>query len=157
MPRNRDILKAALKNPNVRAFIMAVRLGEGTSDERGYNRLVGGGEFEGFDKHPGIRRWIERYDIWSSAAGAYQFITPTWRGLVSEWGFEDFSPDTQDEAAVALILERNALKDIMGGRIEEAVRKLRTVWASLPGSPYGQRTESMGRFLAEYDRHGGKR
>lgn len=157
MPRSRAILKSALLNPNVKAFLRAIRLGEGTSDDAGYGRLVGGGDFEGFDKHPGIRRWIERYGVWSSAAGAYQFIAPTWRGLAAEWGFEDFSPQSQDEAAVALILERDALKDVMGGRIEQAVRKCRTIWASLPGSPYGQRTETMKRFLEEYDKHGGKR
>lgn len=157
MPRNRAILKGALLNPNVKAFLRAIRLGEGTSDDLGYQRLVGGGEFEGFDQHPGIKIYIKAYNIWSSAAGAYQFILPTWRGLVSEWGFTDFSPSTQDEAAVALILEKNALKDVMGGRIEEAVRKCKQVWASLPGSTHGQRTETMKRFLAEYDQHGGDR
>lgn len=157
MPKNRDILKGALRNPNVVAFLRAIRLGEGTSDDDGYRRLVGGGEFEGFDKHPGIKVWIKAYNIWSSAAGAYQFITPTWKGLVAEWGFENFEPSTQDEAAVALILEKNALKDVMGGRIEDAVRKCRTIWASLPGSQYGQRTETMKRFLEEYDKHGGSR
>lgn len=156
MPKSRKILQDALLSKNVQAFLRAIRLGEGTSDKNGYRRLVGGGEFDGYDRHPGRKVWIERYQIWSSAAGAYQFIMPTWNGLVSEWGFDDFSPTTQDEAAVALILEKNALKFVMAGRIPEAVDRCKKIWASLPGSPYGQRTESMDRFVEEYVRHGGK-
>lgn len=145
-----------MQHPNVVAFLRAIRLGEGTSDDQGYSRLVGGGQFVGFDKHPGRKVWIERYQIWSSAAGAYQIITPTWNGLVREWGFTDFEPATQDEAAVALLLEKNAIKHIMLGDVKEAVERAKRIWASLPGSPYGQRTETMDRFIEEYRRYGGQ-
>lgn len=153
--RDKTVLVEALRSQNVKAFLRAIRLGEGTKDDAGYSRLVGGGDFAGFDEHPGQKVWIERYQVWSSAAGAYQIILPTWRGLVREWGLKDFSPDSQDMAAVALIMERNALKYVLSGRIEEAVYRLRTVWASLPGSPHGQRTETLRAFLDEYRKHGG--
>lgn len=153
--KDRKILQDALKNKNVLAFLRAIRLGEGTSDEDGYRRIVGGTDFDDFSEHPGVKIWLKRYQVYSSAAGAYQFIAPTWRGLKKEYGFEDFGPKCQDEAAVALILEKNALKPVMVGRIPEAVDKCKMIWASLPGSPYGQRTESMERFLDEYEKHGG--
>ena len=135
-------LQNALQNPNVAAFLKAIRLGEGTQDEAGYYRIVGGQTFTDDSKHPNVRVWIDRYKVWSTAAGAYQFIRPTWDGLVRQYGFPDFSPDCQDEGAVALIAERGALDDVIAGRLEEAVRKVRNVWASLPGSEAGQRTES---------------
>ena len=41
---NIEGLRLAVNEPNVRAFLKAIRLGEGTSDELGYYRLVGGGD-----------------------------------------------------------------------------------------------------------------
>ena len=95
-------LQAALENANVRAFLRAIRLGEGTSDEAGYYRIVGGGSFSDDSKHPGVKVYIQRYDVYSTAAGAYQIINGTWNGLVRQYGFTDFSPESQDLAAVAL-------------------------------------------------------
>lgn len=143
-------LQAALSSPRLRAFQRALRLGEGTADDLGYQRLVGGGEFEGFEQHPQKRVWLPKLRVYSDAAGAYQFMSRTWRGLVEQYGFQDFSPATQDLACVALIVGRRALDDVLAGNLQEAVRKCRLEWASLPGSPYGQRTETMERFSAEY-------
>lgn len=153
---SRADLKAALADPNVRAFLRAIRLGEGTADDLGYRRLVGGGEFESFAWHPKVRRWIPRYEVYSTAAGAYQIILPTWLELVRKYGFPDFTPGVQDEAAVALIRGRGALADVKFGRIEEAIRKCAAEWASLPGSTYGQRTERLDRVLSEYRKYGGE-
>lgn len=148
-------LFAALDHPNVKAFLRAIRLGEGTADEGGYQRIVGGDQFTTFDDHPRQRVWIERYKVWSTAAGAYQIIVPTWDGLVEKYGFKDFSPLTQDLAAVALIKGRGALQDVIEGRFTTAVEKCGKEWASLPGSPYGQRTETLASVEAEYLKHGG--
>lgn len=146
---------AELMNGNVNAFLRMIRLGEGTEDPAGYYRLVGGGAFSDDSHHPNKRIWIERYKVWSTAAGAYQIIFPTWSELASTYGFEDFKPLTQDMAAVALIARRKALALVRVGRVEEAIEKCRLEWASLPGSPYGQRTESLESALAEYKKHGG--
>lgn len=151
----REALHEALQSPNVRAFLRAIRLGEGTSDALGYRRVVGGGEFTGYEKHPEVRVRIVRYNVVSSAAGAFQIIAPTWRGLVAQYGFPDFSPSCQDEAAVALILEKGALADVKAGRVVEAIRKCKEVWASLPGSSAGQRTEALEDVLGAYRAHGG--
>ena len=148
-------LRAALDHLNVGAFLKAIRLGEGTSDDLGYYRIVGGGSFSDDSSHPNKRVWIERYKVWSTAAGAYQIINPTWRGLVKKYGFTDFSQHSQDMAAVALIAGRHALQDVIAGRFYEAVDKCAAEWASLPGSTAGQRTEAIGNVLQVYLDNGG--
>jgi muramidase (phage lysozyme) len=154
---DRQRLRAALaEHSNVRAFLRAIRLGEGTSDDRGYHRIVGGQEFEDFSHHPGVKVFLPRYGVRSSAAGAYQFIWPTWNGLVAEYGFEDFAPERQDQGAVALILEHHALDEVEAGKVVEAIRLCSPVWASLPGSLAGQRTEALDRVVAEYVKWGGQ-
>lgn len=143
------------KHANVIAFLRAIRLGEGTADDRGYHRVVGGGEFESLCAHPRILVPIPRYNIKSTAAGAYQFIWPTWKGLLDQYHFPDFSEESQDLGAIALIREKDAIDDVKAGLISEAVRKCKNIWASLPGSDLGQRTEKMANVLAEYHKHGG--
>lgn len=150
----RDDLLAISREVNVAAFLRAIRLGEGTADQEGYRRLVGGGEFDGW-QHP--RKLIRLSPTLSStAAGAYQILARTWDGLVAQYGFADFAPLTQDCAAVALIAGRKALDDVRAGRIVEAIRKCNREWASLPGSPYGQRTESLDRIIVTYRAQGGR-
>ena len=150
-----DDLNDALAHDNVKAFLRAIRLGEGTTDPDGYRRIVGGQLFTDFSWHPKVRVWIERYKVWSTAAGAYQITIKTWSGLVNQYGFKDFMPKTQDLAAVALIVEKGALDDIMEGRIRAAIRLCSPLWASLPNSEAGQRRESLEAVLAEYQKHGG--
>ena len=152
----RQDLIDALTKTNVTAFLRCIRLGEGTSDEAGYYRIVGGGTFSDDSKHPNVRVFLPRWNVYSTAAGAYQIINPTWRGLVNQYGFEDFSPDSQDQAAVALLAGRNALQDVVFGEFESAVQKASKEWASLPGSSAGQRTESYEAVQNEYLSHGGK-
>lgn len=152
---DRQNLKRSLENKNVAAFLKAIRLGEGTTDDMGYYRIVGGGTFSDDSVHPGVKVWIERYKVWSTAAGAYQIIRPTWAGLQKQYGFDDFMPDTQDEAAVALIAGRGALDDVIAGRFAVAVAKCAAEWASLPGSKAGQRTEDLASVLRVYLAAGG--
>lgn len=142
-------------HPNVRAFLRAIRLGEGTSDDLGYRRIVGGATFSNFADHPRTKVYLPRYDVHSTAAGAYQFLARTWDEMKAKYGLRDFSPESQDIAAVGLLIRRKALQAVLDGRIEEAIRLCRLEWASLPGSPYGQRTEALDRVLAEYRKHGG--
>jgi len=149
-------LQAALQNPNVQAFLKALRLGEGTSDEQGYYRVVGGGTFTDDSVHPHVRVFIPKYNVYSTAAGAYQITFPTWSGLCQQYNFPDFKPETQDEAAVALIAERHALDDVMCGRLPAAVDKCAAEWASLPGSLPGQRQENFNAVQQVFLNNGGK-
>ena len=152
---NRQDLEAAIAHPNTLAFLHAIRLGEGTADEDGYRRIVGGQLFDSFDCHPNIHVRLPRYNVVSSAAGAYQLIYPTWCGLVREYAFEDFSPTCQDLAAIALIAEKGALHFVIAGQLQEAVSRCAATWASLPGSTAGQRTEGFDKVQQCYLDHGG--
>lgn len=146
------------QNGNVQAFLRVIRFCEGTSGDNGYRMMFGGGLFDSFADHP---RKVNTFKLSkggtlsSSAAGAYQFLTKTWDGLVSQYGFTDFSPQNQDLGAIALIQGRKALDDVIAGRIEVAVRKCAKEWASLPGSPYGQPTKTMDQVLEAYRLAGG--
>ncbi len=146
-----------LQHPNVRAFLRMLRHGEGTAGEDGYRTMFGGGLFDSFADHPrrAITRTLGGTPITSTAAGAYQVLARTWDGLVRQYGFADFTPASQDLGAVALILGRKALDDVIAGRFEDAVRKCNREWASLPGSPYGQPVVTMARARQEYEAHGG--
>lgn len=160
-------LIAALQDTNVQAFLRMLRHGEGTAGDDGYRVMFGGGHLVGLDGQPGtaddfadhprkaITRKLGGTPITSTAAGAYQFLSRTWDGLVKQYGFADFSPMNQDLGAVALILGRKALDDVIAGRFEDAVRKCNREWASLPGSPYGQPVVTMARARQEYESHGG--
>jgi muramidase (phage lysozyme) len=150
-------LVAALQDPNVQAFLRMLRHGEGTAGDDGYRVQFGGGLFDSFADHPRtpITRKLGGTPITSTAAGAYQFLARTWDGLVQQYGFADFSPMNQDLGAVALILGRKALDDVIAGRFEDAVRKCNREWASLPGSPYGQPVVTMARARQEYEAYGG--
>jgi muramidase (phage lysozyme) len=142
---------------NMKAFLRAIRLGEGTSDDQGYSRLCGGGEAKNLNRHPAYDGFIvslPKLGIKSTAAGAYQINKPTWESL----GYNKltpFDPDSQDVAAYKLIARAGAVADVDAGRIAEAVHKCRKIWASLPGAGYGQREESLSRVVAEYEKNGG--
>ena len=132
----------AMSNQNLQAFLTLIRTGEGTADAGGYSRLYGGGSFSSFADHP--RQVVTRGGWSSTAAGAYQILSRTWDDLRAQgYDLPDFSPENQDKAAVALIKRRGALADVLAGRFDRAIAKCNQEWASLPGSPYGQRTLSM--------------
>lgn len=149
---------------NVRAFLWALRYGEGTQGEEGYQTLFGGMLFKGHDgiyqtfddfaDHPRLRvsmKLKKGGTLTSTAAGAYQFLERTWDSLVAQYGFANFEPTNQDLAAIALIAGRGALDDVVAGRIDVAVMKCNKEWASLPGSPYGQPVVTLDVFKREYE------
>lgn len=150
-------LRSALRNPNVRAFLSVIRHGEGTAGNYGYRTMFGGETFDGYAWHPNrkVTKTVGGKPLTSTAAGAYQFLFKTWEGLVNRYGFEDFSPECQDEAAVALIAIRHALQDVVDGHFSVAIDKCAEEWASLPGSPYGQPTMTMDRARDIYVKYGG--
>lgn len=158
LSRMRDVRPAMLSDANVQAMLRVIRTGEGTADAAGYRRIVGGGLFDSYADHPRVVRsgTFANGTTWrSSAAGAYQFIESTWDETRRLMGLPDFSPASQDLAALGRIAARGALADVIEGRFDVAVRKLAREWASLPGSPYGQPTISAERARAIYAAAGG--
>lgn len=148
---------ADLENANVRAFLAMIRAGEGTADANGYRRMFGGKLFDSYADHPRVKvsASLGGQVITSTAAGAYQFLSRTWDECAAALELTDFSPPSQDEAAVFLIRRRGALADVKAGNFEEAVRKCAKEWASLPGSPYGQPVKTLAQARATYEKAGG--
>ena len=148
-----NVPRSALDNANVKAFLRVIRSGEGTADQGGYNRLFGGGTFSSFADHP--RQIIKKSGYASSAAGAYQFITSSWDETKRVMGLVDFSPTSQDFAAIGRIAARGALDDVIAGRFDTALGKVAREWASMPGSPYGQPVISLATARNVYASNGG--
>jgi muramidase (phage lysozyme) len=121
-----------LSNPNVRAFLDVLAYCEGAD----YNTVFGGGSFVGW-QHPCRKVQAGGYN--SDAAGRYQFLCSTWRGL----GLQDFSPANQDLGAIILIAQKGALQDIANGDLQTAVSKCRGTWPSLPGGSQQTRNWSQ--------------
>lgn len=140
-------------SPNLSAFLRVIRAGETGQGDSAYRTMFGGGLFDDFSDHP--RQKVTRGTLTSTAAGAYQFLSKTWDECAKALNLPDFSPASQDAAAVFLIKRRGALEDVEAGRIQQAIVKCNREWASLPGSPYGQPTRTMDMALATYQRYGG--
>lgn len=155
---------------NRAAFLWMIRKAEGTAGPNGYRTLFGGRLFSGWADHPRVaQQFTDKAGrrLWTSAAGAYQFmaVSPlpgggstrvnTWDRVRDKLGLPDFSPASQDEAALELIRERGALADVDAGRFDEAVRKVRSVWASMPGAGYAQPEKSLQALRVAYAEAGG--
>lgn len=160
-----DPLPQAEPGANVSAFLWTIRRAEGTAGPDGYRTLFGGSKFTGWADHP---RQPQRFGaVWTTAAGAYQFMAVsalptggttkvnTWDRIRDRLGLPDFSPASQDAAAVELIREAGALGDVEAGRFDAAVAKVRRIWASLPGAGYGQPERSLSDLRTAYAQAGG--
>ena len=128
-----SVTDSDLLNSNVAAFLALIRYGESSNGNEAYTMLYGGGQFSDMSRHP-----QQYFDVGdgrrTSAAGAYQITYTTWKALVSRYGIPDFTPASQDFAAVCLIKGRGALGDVEAGRFDRAIAKCRPEWTSLPGA-----------------------
>ncbi|WP_205529541.1 glycoside hydrolase family 24 protein [Taibaiella koreensis] len=138
---------------NVKAFLMTIRHCEGTAGPNGYRMHFGGSLFSSFADHP--RKVITKSGYSSSAAGAYQILTRTWDVVKKQIALPDFSPESQDKAAVQLIKNRGAYDAILSGDLRLALDRCNDEWASLPGSTYGQPTRSYDQCKAWFKQYGG--
>lgn len=146
-----------VQHPQVQAVLRVIRRGEGTTGEAGYRTLFGGDTFASFADHPRqrITRTMGGKPITSTAAGAYQFLSSTWDETARLMGLNDFTPASQDRAAVGRIAARGALDDVKAGRITVALQKIGREWASMPGSPYGQPVISLATATRVFQDAGG--
>lgn len=90
-----------------------------------------------------------------SAAGRYQLLERYWDANRRQVDLQDFSPESQDLIAIQQMIERRALPDIEAGRFVTALRKVKNIWASLPGAGYGQHENAIERLQAAYLEAGG--
>lgn len=142
---------------NEKAFLDMLAVSEGTygHGDNGYNVIVGGDLFHGYGKHPNVLVTLNKAGLKSTAAGRYQFLERTWDALALKLHLPDFSPASQDLAALELIAECGASDDVRSGRFADAVYKCRKIWASLPGAGYGQHENSLESLESAYFRAGG--
>ena len=127
-----------LQDRRVQAFLGALRQGESNGQ---YNKIVNGGTADGrfinggtfgdYSQHP--NKSVPQPDGKSStAAGAYQITFPTWRERAQGLGLKDFSPDSQDLAAVDLLQQTGAIDKLRGGDLNGAIYSAAKSWESLP-------------------------
>ena len=141
--------------PERRALLNTIRFAEGTwkdGEDKGYRIMYGGGQFQDLSRHP-ERVIVKRYT--SAAAGAYQFLPKTWKGVANELKLSSFEPRHQDQAALHLVERRGALKEIdRQGLTKNAMAKLAPEWASFPTwngrSAYGQPVKSHQELASFY-------
>lgn len=127
------------------------------SSDNGYNVIVGGALFHnGYKDHPRVLVDLPKLKIKSTAAGRYQILSRYYDHYKKQLDLPDFSPASQDAIALQLIKECKALDDIDAGRIESALVKCRSRWASLPDSGYGQHEHKTADLIAAYKTAGGK-
>lgn len=147
--------------PNQKAFLDMLAVSEigrpllAVSDN-GYNVIVGSTAhnpmlFHDYSDHPRAFNAA----LHSTAAGRYQLLSHWFDSYKNLLNLPDFSPASQDAIAIQQIKERGALPDIEAGRFADAVAKVRNIWASLPGSPYGQHTNDLADLQDAYTQAGG--
>lgn len=112
---------------NLKAYLDTIAASEGAD----YNTLVGGSKIDDLSKHPN-KVGLVTGDGKSTAAGRYQITGTTWKGVARKLGLSDFSPESQDKAAIELLRQRGALDDVLAGRWDAATAKLGDEWQSLP-------------------------
>jgi muramidase (phage lysozyme) len=159
-------------SPHVRALLRVLSVGEGTKGPTSkchdpYKIVYGGGCDVGDEyKHP--KKAVKKGKWTSSAAGRYQMLYSTWAGKVNNKGvfkkgwaqkyaknkdIGDFTPQNQDWAVYNLLVNFYKLKPILeSGDFEGAVKKIKKIWASLPGSGHGQPEVKMTRIKKIYDK-----
>jgi muramidase (phage lysozyme) len=147
---------------DVNAFLYMIRSCEhrfptDVVDDDCYEIFYGGTRFADLSDHPVITGELAPVPLpdamcraaglkspcYSTAAGAYQFIRPTWTRLRNKLNLDDFGFASQDRAALELLDESGILSLIEEGQIESAIRKSSKIWASLPGNAYQQNPKAM--------------
>lgn len=147
---------------NRTAFLDMIAFSEGTGaigHNNGYDVLVGSTptlmrRIDSFDDHPRVTMQLNS-KLWSSAAGRYQIIAPTWSVLKLRLSLPDFSASSQDAAAIELIRQSNALDMVDAGHITDAITACSHIWASFPGAGYSQRENAFSDLIEAYKKAGG--
>ena len=152
------------KMNNRKAFLDMIavsELGKGLMavSDNGYNVIVGSTPakpllFYDYADHPRKLVTLNK-SLKSTAAGRYQVLARYFDAYKKILNLPDFSPDSQDKIALQQIAERKALVDIDAGRIAQAIKRCKNIWASLPGAGYGQHENKIETLLTAFVEAGG--
>ena len=129
---------ALKKSENQTKFLDFLGKAEGAD----FNVIVGGKKFDDFGKHPSVVGLTTKEGP-STAAGKFQITKTTYDQYAKKLGITDFSPESQEKIALAIIEDKGAMQDVEKGNWNAAIKKLGDVWASLPSSPYSQPKRSQ--------------
>ena len=156
---DRSFYEKFRQTPEAQGLLRMLRFAEGT--ERGgpdsYRVMFGGSLAPDLKQHPD-----KVMKGRSTAAGAYQFLTPTWQQQQKKLGLGSFGPVEQDIAALDLARQRTmglgGLSYLQKkGLTPEFVAALAPEWASLPTregkSYYGQPVKNYSELQKTYQ-HG---
>ena len=153
--------KAKGGKSNWGALSSIIRKVEGTTGDKGYRTRFGGYQFDDMSKHPNIKAPTP-WGTSSEAAGAYQFMKPTWDEAKSALGLTDFSSASQEKAGRFLTNRRGVNPDQRFTTYEgfsSAISKLSPEWAGLPNSQkgrtgyHGQANASMQDLWTQYQNY----
>lgn len=154
----KQVVIGAVRNSSLsakeKAFLDMIAAAEGTSNtlsscgknDDGYKSIFGCDHnssriFYNYGYHP-AKAFATGWGTYSDASGRYQFKSTTWNELAGKHGLADFSPSSQDKGAILKIKERgsNPNSIVNYSSFDNAVYGVRLEWASMPHSPYGQKT-----------------
>lgn len=129
-----------LADPRGRAYLDVVANAEGAvryGSQDGYDVLFGGELFsqygKGFDSHPMIKKIANGEPTY--AAGRYQINKVTYNDFAKRLGLTDFSPETQDLIAAAIVVSTpSAIESVLSGNIQQANEVLKNRWVALPST-----------------------
>lgn len=107
--------------------------------------------FSNYAKHPDVLNG----ELNSTAAGRYQLLFRWYKPYAAQLNLSDFSPISQDRIAIQQLKERGSIRLIQGGNLVAALAQASNIWASLPGSPYGQHTNTVAYLTSLYTAAGG--
>ncbi len=165
-PERRTRTRTKGLHPNMAAFLDVISVAEGTAGigDDGYNVIVGSTParpdlFSDYSRHPNKLvsfRYQNGASGQSTAAGRYQILHRFATHYTTQLRLPDFGPESQDAIALQLIRECRAVTAIKEGRLDDAIRKCRSRWASFPGAGYGQHEQPMAVLRAAFVVHGGK-
>lgn len=141
---------------NLKAFLDMIAASEGTAGrgDDGYNVLVGGALFQGYDDHPRILVDLGK-GLKSTAAGRYQILARIFDAYKKLLSLPDFGHSSQDAIATQIIKEQNAMPAIEAGHFDLALAHVSNIWASLPGANYGQHENQIADLRRAYTAAGG--
>ena len=133
-----------------------IRFAEGTNKSDGYTTMFGHRQFTDMSRHPNSPM-ATPWGTKSEAAGAYQFMKPTWETVKRNTGVNDFSIESQEIGGRWLTSNRKVDQDkAITTRAEfiQTMDKLAPEWAGLPYSGKGR---NGGGYGTSFYGQGGKK
>lgn len=139
---------------NLAAFLALIRRIE--AGDR-YDIIAGGDTFTDYSEHPFILAADRPRPAGTTAAGAYQMVVGTWKMARNALGLPDFSPESQDRAAVWImdVKRPGALADVLAGNFDSAVNRLTEEWDAFKRIKAGTYNVTLAQARGLYEQNGG--